>query len=167
MPRPRISIAEAYCKRFLMFDPRELMSFTGSDPDTCRELVTLFAEQTLQVHLPAIESAIAANDRAKVFFHAHTLKGSSGFLGAFAVKWLCEKLTFLTGNRHEGAHIATFEDPSAPSKSPAQTGPVPPEAAALLPELRDSAIETIEELSQFVTELERSPVSESLMPEAK
>jgi CheY-like chemotaxis protein len=76
----------------------------GGDPAFLTELVTVFSEETPRL-LAALRSAVVAGDAGQVAATAHTLKGSSGYLGALGIQRLSERLEGL--GRSESVEGAT------------------------------------------------------------
>ena len=84
----------------------ELVSLSeDGDPELLVDLIRMFLEDAPQ-KLAAIESAFAGGDLEQVERAAHSLKGSSGNLGAILVQQHCETIQNAS-RKHERAAIAT------------------------------------------------------------
>lgn len=78
----------------------ELMSFADDgDPELLVDLIQMFLEDSPS-KVEAVNEALAVGDFDKAERAAHSLKGSSGNLGARFVQDVCEKLQLSTRN-HE------------------------------------------------------------------
>src|SRR5262245_49253837 len=60
-------------------------------PAVFRELVTVFLNETPE-RLATLRQAVVAGDRRTMKFVAHTLKGTSGYLGARGLSQICLEL---------------------------------------------------------------------------
>jgi HPt (histidine-containing phosphotransfer) domain-containing protein len=77
----------------------ELLSISGdSDPELLVDLISMFLQDAPQ-KLEAITTGLAALDFEKVEHAAHSLKGSSGNLGAQRVQDLCETIQIAGRNK--------------------------------------------------------------------
>ncbi len=74
----------------------------GGDPAFLRELVTMFLKEAPSL-LGAMRSAAAQGDASQVAARAHTLKGSSAYVGGLTVQALCEQLEAMARAGMEGA----------------------------------------------------------------
>ena len=84
----------------------ELLSISGdSDPELLVDLITMFLQDAPQ-KLEAITSGLAAADFEKLERAAHSLKGSSGNLGAYRVQELCETLQ-IAGRNKDRSRVET------------------------------------------------------------
>ena len=88
---PSMSFAPDACTldRVVIQDLRDLQS--PGEPDILQELADLFAQDTPQ-RLTALQHAATRRDAAELRHVAHSLKGSSGNLGARRLAAVCARL---------------------------------------------------------------------------
>jgi HPt (histidine-containing phosphotransfer) domain-containing protein len=72
-------------------NPGRLDDITGGDPDLKEELIGIFLEDTAQ-RLASLGQAVDAGDAKAVREAAHTIKGSSGNMGATGMQHVAEHL---------------------------------------------------------------------------
>jgi len=65
------------------------------EPDIIVELIDLYLEDVPR-RFELMRSAISAGDRSEVQRQAHTVKGSSGNLGARGISQICDRMEHLT-----------------------------------------------------------------------
>jgi two-component system sensor histidine kinase/response regulator len=75
-----------------VLDPSVMEDLCGSDLELRRDLLTMFSHH-LQAALDKIGAAIRERDRPGLLAEAHTLKGSSGSIGALRIAQLSDTLT--------------------------------------------------------------------------
>lgn len=76
-----------------IFDARKLMDITGGDKEIYNQAALLFLEE-LDTFLHDLKSAYEKNDFTQAELTAHTLKGSSAYLGAERLKRIALKMEF-------------------------------------------------------------------------
>ena len=87
-PVPQFDLPEAVLDRSAL---AELNVLGGGDPEFVRELVRLFGEQAPR-YIEVARVALDVDDLQAVAKAAHTMKSSSGYLGARRVSELCKQL---------------------------------------------------------------------------
>lgn len=72
---------------------QDVLRFCEGDPGLAREVVRIFCERVTGYHLPEIKAALLSKDGRKLRFHLDTLNGSSGYVGAEYLRWLCGRIS--------------------------------------------------------------------------
>ena len=72
---------------------QDVLRFCEGDPGLAREVVRIFCERVTGYHLPEIKGALLSRDARKLRFHLATLNGSSGYVGAEYLRWLCSRIS--------------------------------------------------------------------------
>ncbi len=92
----------------------ELLSFASDgDPDLLLDLIQMFLEDSPS-KVAAVREGLEAGDFEKAERAAHSLKASSGNLGARMVQDICEQLQISTRSRkmNESLQLAPKREPS-------------------------------------------------------
>lgn len=71
----------------------DVLKFCEGDASLAREVVRIFCERVIEYHLPEIKTALLNKDIKKLRFHLDTLNGSSGYVGAEYLRWLCSQIS--------------------------------------------------------------------------
>lgn len=71
----------------------DVLKFCEGDTSLAREVVRIFCERVIEYHLPEIKAALLNKDTKKLRFHLDTLNGSSGYVGAEYLRWLCSQIS--------------------------------------------------------------------------
>jgi HPt (histidine-containing phosphotransfer) domain-containing protein len=77
-------------------------------PAVFRELVTVFLNETPE-RLATLRRAVVAGDRRTMKFVAHTLKGTSGYLGARGLSQICLELEGVSATAAPGAGLPLLD----------------------------------------------------------
>lgn len=72
---------------------QDVLKFCEGDSSLAKEVVRIFCERVLEYHLPEIKAAFLNKDAKKMRFHLDTLNGSSGYVGAEYMRWLCGQIS--------------------------------------------------------------------------
>ena len=87
---PTAPPAEATTYRTLCkVSKHDVLRFCEGDADLAKEVVRLFCERVMGYHIPEMKAAALSKDSSKLLFHLNTLNGSSGYVGAEYLRWLC------------------------------------------------------------------------------
>jgi HPt (histidine-containing phosphotransfer) domain-containing protein len=77
-------------------------------PAVFRELVTVFLHETPE-RLATLRQAVVAGDGRTLKFVAHTLKGTSGYLGARGLSQICLELEGVSATASPGAGLPLLD----------------------------------------------------------
>jgi HPt (histidine-containing phosphotransfer) domain-containing protein len=77
-------------------------------PAVFRELVNVFLHETPD-RLATLRQAVVAGDRRTMKFVAHTLKGTSGYLGARGLSQICLELEGVSATAPPGAGLPLLD----------------------------------------------------------
>ena len=67
----------------------DVLKFCEGDAGLAKEVIRLFCERVIRYHIPEMKAATLNKDSNKLLFHLDTLNGSSGYVGAEYLRWLC------------------------------------------------------------------------------
>jgi HPt (histidine-containing phosphotransfer) domain-containing protein len=77
-------------------------------PAVFRELVTVFLHETPE-RLATLRQAVVSGDRRTMKFVAHTLKGTSGYLGARGLSQICLELEGVSATPSPGVGLPLLD----------------------------------------------------------